>query len=516
MNKIKYIGIALAFLLFSYSADAQYVQNAIRFAQNHYEGTARSAAMGNAFTGLGGELGAMNINPAAIGLYKYMEFSITPAIGSTFNESAYLGSLSKSSRTTFGLSNFGVVVPVFRKGSNFGLSHLNIGVAYNKTHDMNYSSINRGLNQESSWLSNQAAAANGTDNSWLGFDDDYNPFYEPGLNWTSISLWNTYLLDPFSGSTDYIAATDNVSGSGRPYLAGDLMQTFAMERRGSKDQVDINFSGNVSDIFYFGLNVGIMNISYRQFQRITEEAVNPQLFTTGFKSYTVTHDVATSGSGVNLNFGVIVRPVYWFSIGASISTPTWYYLSETYEVAAVSRFGNGHDKPTLNEIASPLGTYSYRINTPFRWNVGASAVIAKRLAISFDYENTNYGSTRLIDSYDMAEFEKENDIIRANYKSVNNFRAGLEFKATRNLALRLGYNYYDFYDKEKAYNDMHVIAGGLGYIFNNGIFLDATYQHYMNKDFSYSYYTPVNGAPTPIANDRDWRFKVLLTIGYRF
>lgn len=43
------------------------------FSENNYEGTARSVAMGNAFTALGGDLGGISINPAGSAVSPYSQ-----------------------------------------------------------------------------------------------------------------------------------------------------------------------------------------------------------------------------------------------------------------------------------------------------------------------------------------------------------------------------------------------------------------------------------------------------------
>ena len=86
----------IASALFSIAAQAQvgnndalnifqnpYVSSATLFSQTFYEGTARTAAMGNAFTALGGDIGALSLNPASSGIYKYSEFSISPSLNLT-------------------------------------------------------------------------------------------------------------------------------------------------------------------------------------------------------------------------------------------------------------------------------------------------------------------------------------------------------------------------------------------------------------------------------------------------
>ena len=60
--------------------DYVYVARSFSLSQQNREGTARSVAMGNAFTALGGDMGSISINPASSAVYRYSEFSITPSI----------------------------------------------------------------------------------------------------------------------------------------------------------------------------------------------------------------------------------------------------------------------------------------------------------------------------------------------------------------------------------------------------------------------------------------------------
>ena len=64
MLKMKKIFAIAAFLAAAVGAGAQNFYDAITFSQNQYFGTARSVAMGNAMTAVGGDLGSVGINPA--------------------------------------------------------------------------------------------------------------------------------------------------------------------------------------------------------------------------------------------------------------------------------------------------------------------------------------------------------------------------------------------------------------------------------------------------------------------
>ena len=72
----------IAALLFTGSAlaFAQDAQDARRYSFNDYQGTARSMAMGNAFTALGGDIGSIGINPAGSAVNSYSQFTITPSL----------------------------------------------------------------------------------------------------------------------------------------------------------------------------------------------------------------------------------------------------------------------------------------------------------------------------------------------------------------------------------------------------------------------------------------------------
>ena len=61
--------------------------DALRFSENNYEGTARTMAMGNAFTALGGDLGSISINPAGSAVARYSQVTITPGVAISANTS---------------------------------------------------------------------------------------------------------------------------------------------------------------------------------------------------------------------------------------------------------------------------------------------------------------------------------------------------------------------------------------------------------------------------------------------
>ena len=68
---------------------AQTAYDALLFSENNYEGSARTVAMGNAFTALGGDLGSIGLNPAGSAVAGYSQITLTPAL--TFSTSTTHG-----------------------------------------------------------------------------------------------------------------------------------------------------------------------------------------------------------------------------------------------------------------------------------------------------------------------------------------------------------------------------------------------------------------------------------------
>ena len=69
--------------LTAFYAGAQTVYDGLTFSKNEYFGTARSIALGNAMTAVGGDLGSISLNPAGSAVAGYSQFTITPGLSIT-------------------------------------------------------------------------------------------------------------------------------------------------------------------------------------------------------------------------------------------------------------------------------------------------------------------------------------------------------------------------------------------------------------------------------------------------
>jgi len=524
---MKKIIIIITSVLLTTAISAQNRFDALKYSQQFYEGSARSIAMGNAFTSLGGDLGALSINPASSAVYKYSEFQFTPSTLLSISESLYLGNKANETFSKAGISSLGYVSSFNTSKRNDKLLNINFSFAINKLDNYNNRFSARGRTAGSSWLSDVASSLSSTKNHNgiqsteldIQSESDTYPYFSSGASWRGVLAWNSNLLDLLPGANqDYVAATENLLNNNIT-IGGDLDQDFSRETTGGKSEFIINMGGNISDKFYFGASLGIQTLQYSDFQTYSETAVNSLLFDSGFKSFTHTYRQNTSGAGVNAKIGAIFTPVKGLRFGASISTPTFMALSDEWDESITSRFRDGYTQSLL----SPVGNYDYTVTSPMRFNLGVSFVLGNWGAISGDYEGVDYSSIKMgnSDQNTGTSFDTENDSISVKFGLANNLRLGLEIRPTSNFALRAGYSFYQNPEKNIGFNS-NFISIGAGLRTKNGMFADLGIQQRITQSESFSLYKDISNyqevvvMQAPVGSSDYSGLKVLLTLGFRF
>lgn len=509
MKRVLIIIAALAAASASYG---QGVLDALRFSEIRYEGTARSMAMGNAFTSLGADSYSMSINPASSAVYNFSEFTFTPSIYSEQRSSTYLQNQEDENWTRFGIAN-AALVSSFNTNNSYGLKNINIGVAINRLNNYSSRSYSLGTNAQSSWLGSLASGLSGVYNGDLNITDQWNPFFDfPEASWKEILAWNSNLIDPLPDSDyDYIAATENISNF-QIIQAGAVEQEFYREQKGSLAEILFNVGANYSDILFLGVNVGVQSVEFSDYQNYSEYAVTPSLFDAQFSSFSHIYRQNSTGTGINLKAGIIVLPFDGLRLGASISTPTWFFMKDTWEEEIDAAYSDGY----TSNILSPLGEYRYRINTPLRWNIGTSYVIGNIAILSVDYEGIDYSSIVMMsDNGDKSEFREDNDYMKREFNSAYSLRTGVEIRPVKNIALRGGYTQYS--NPEKNYgNDTEYISGGIGFSGKSGMFLDMAFRKRVSSSENFSLYGDYGDVEAPVGTMKRDNWNVLLTFGFRF
>lgn len=427
---------------------AQNIYDAAFLMQNEYFGTARSMALGNAMTAVGGDIGSIVLNPAGSAVASYGQLSVTPAYISS--RSLVGTNERKAGRMT--LPNVGLTVN-FDTGRDKGVKRVSFGAVISQT--AQYLSVAAGSSttSSSSLAAERASAAAGYPESLLG---QYSAYENSDVPWDVLTAYRGGLFGSYGIDGRYVAISEGLGddgyGNAYRYIPGQLSQAINLRREGSKNDVLFNFGVDVSDVFYFGLNIGMPSAHYSYRELYSESAVSPERFPltfyddagnavdTYFCGATSGYSFATDIDGIYAKAGVIARLFNGFlRIGAAIQSPALLTVSETWAYDAASYFS---DSQFDLSAYSPTGQYSYQLRSPYMANFGAAAVLGSLGLLSVDYEYSDFGHMRFssldADAFTDDLFYDLNEASRLFAGCTHSFRFGLEIKPLPALSLRAG------------------------------------------------------------------------------
>ncbi len=483
--------------------NAQNLDDALRYSQQFYQGTARFSAMGGAFTALGGDLTSIMVNPASAGIFRASEFTITPQLSFRNISTNYMESTIESQTSNFGLGQIGFVVPV-SLGSKSGLSGISLAYTYNMTNNFNKSFTINGISDDSSIADYFASRADGT-NTW-------NLAESSSLGYMG---YYTYLTDTVSGSfTDYSSIFSYYDEQEYAYGQRTIRE---VDNLGTSGEHNIAMSANWGDKLFLGASIGLSSVNYTGHYYHTEADENSVI--PYFKDLSYTDHFEADGTGWNFKLGLIFLPVEILRLGLSFQTPTIYRISEVYYSSLTASYDedmNDTDEGGFNfDIQRDFMSYDYRVTTPYRINAGAAVQIGTMATISADYEYIDYASASLSRGSDGYDFTAENQDLRNELKSSSNLRLGAEVRLGP-AYLRGGYRHYGSAFQKGSLNEDLVynsLSAGVGYR-QKSFYFDLAFSGLLSQE-SYMMYPdiPVGLSPASIDN----RDKILTaTLGLRF
>lgn len=554
----------------SVAASAQGWQDALLYSENEYGGTARSVAMGNALTAVGGDLGSIGLNPAGSAVAGYSQFSITPGISisianssSSQPEFAY-GDNVKTTFTRMKMPNVGLTIAM-DTGRRTGLKRMTFGFVSNSTSDYTSRMYASGVNATNSFCGSLASLAAGYPEEALAGTssvygwwnlDDYKATY--GLPWETMVGYRSAIFGTVNGR--YLGLTDWDKDGKNTGILAPLYQTYGFQTKGYKHDMVINFGLNFSDTFYLGANLGLVVARYGQSEYWAEAPNNDAEFPSipfdenpdaRFRSLEMKRVFDSRARGVYLKVGALWR-VGDFRLGAAIQTPTRMNIDTRMAWSGKARV----EGVTLPSAQSPEWEDTYAMVSPLRANFGVAFTMGQVGLVSVDYELANYGRCYFRSRsesgiyYANGYFEDTNADIRDVLGVSHMLRVGVEFKLGASFAVRGGYgftttpekNYLEWVynpttgtdqlqvfaltPQERAAMCRHYFSAGFGYT-NGPFFADLALRL---KGSLYQYYTPyvyydyegtnytnkytVDAVPEVSVNYKP--LEVLLTLGFRF
>ncbi|MEP5613817.1 MAG: outer membrane protein transport protein [Cyclobacteriaceae bacterium] len=506
--------IVLILLLQSVISNAQqepfgYYRDALIFSQSNtlYGSTARIQGIGGASVALGGDLSSISSNPAGLGFFNRSVFTITPSLDFSTTDSKFTipdqgfsGPLEESFRNTFNFANIGTVIN-FTKGdyTSDKFKGGSLGISLNRLNGFNLERNYEGINDYNSIVDSFLGNVSQTQTSDLAG-------YEAGA-------YDQYLINPTFDADGNITGYDS-------FVAGFPIQSESIKESGSHYQLNVAWGGNYDDRLYFGGGMGIQILNYQLRRNYLEDRFEPAPF---LNNLTIFDDLQVRGAGVDFNFGTIVRPVDFLTVGVSYTSPSFISLDEEnfFDVSANWNGGttvtetddDGNDTDvdisSIDPYQSDLFVSEYRLRTPSKIAVGTSIFVGKSGFITGDFEFVDYSNAN-INSSDFSE-SADNDAIENIYTSVMNIRVGGEYRID-NIRLRAGYALFPSPYKDSDLQDRTNLTFGFGYR-TSDYFLDFAVVNSETK----SLYTPYDiASDQPIVASDIKNTSVSVTFGLTF
>ena len=131
----------ISFFLFlcSISLSSQTLNDVLGFTSNNPSGTARFESMGGAFGALGGDLSAININPASSAVFNDNEYGFTLSIEKKTNKTLFFNNSESEDDNNFSFNQGGAVwILKNYGGGNINKISFGINVQTNNSYKNNF------------------------------------------------------------------------------------------------------------------------------------------------------------------------------------------------------------------------------------------------------------------------------------------------------------------------------------------------------------------------------------------
>lgn len=435
--------------------------DALLYAQDNMNGTARFRSMSGAFGALGGDLSAINVNPAGSAIFSNSLVGFTLTSYNSKNKSNYFGTNTSDNYNSFDVNQVGGSFVFNNYNSESNWRKFAIAVNYENQNNFDNDYYIAGTNP-----------TNSVDSYFLGYANSVGP--------SDFADQQTYI--GYEGFVLNETGNPAVPYESNIPAGGNYFQDFLMETRGYNGKLSVNGAAQYGDRWHFGVNLNAHFSDYYKWTSFYESNTNDP--DNGLQSLEFNNELRTYGSGVSLQVGTIVKIVGGLRAGVAYDTPTWMWLNdELLQSFAYEEATNGNSRFWL-----PVNDYeTYKLRTPGKWTGSLAYIFGTRGLLSLDYSikdyaNIHYGSTGSGGNY----YDALNTEIENTMEMASTLRIGGELRASR-WSFRGGYRYEQSpYKNDDVMGDLTGFSGGLGYSFGRTR-LDLAY-NYWERDYQQQFF----------------------------
>lgn len=455
--------------------------DALRYAVTDLSGTARFRGMSGAFGAVGGDLSAININPAGSAIFNYNSGTGTLGVFNTKNSSNYFGTTSSDSESIFDINQLGAVF-VFKDNGKSDWKKIAVAFNYEVNNNFDNSYFSRGTNPTNSISNYFLNIAN------TGYNGGPVPLdlvtRQPNETISDLYGYLATLSNGFAAQQAmlayfgqaYIIDAADPSNPNSTFVSnvapGSFYQENSVVTEGYNGKITANVAAQYQDKLYIGLNLNAHFTDFRKSTSVYERnSNNPTL---GVQEIQFDNELYTYGGGFSFNLGMIAKFSDAFRGGLAYESPTWYRLNDELSQRLIGVSTDGANVYT--DVVDPgiVNIYApYKIQTPGKFTGSLAYIFGKSGLISFDYAIKDYSNTQFRPKREDL-FRALNSTMSDQLTTASEYRIGAEYKI-KQASLRVGYRFEESpYKNGRTIGDLTGYTAGLGYNFK-GSRLDLAY-----------------------------------------
>ncbi len=512
MKKLIVLFVATLSMPLLYSQD---ITDALNYSQGEIEGSARFRAMGGAFGALGGDLSAININPAGSAVFSNSYASVSLKTYNSDNEASYFNEVNNRSKSNLNINQGGGVFIIENNRESSKWKKFSLSVAYDNTKNYRNNWFASGTNRNS--IANYFLA-----NAQGLRLDEISRFDGETISEAYSEIGSTFGFQhqqAFLGFESFIIEPDDFDDDANAsYFSniadGTFDQEYSFSSTGYNGKMAFNIGAQYNDNLYFGLNLNSHFLYYERSTFLSErnENTGSLINRVGFEN-----NLIANGNGFSFQLGTIYKISKEFRVGISYDSPTWLTIeeetSQSLQTASTDGIMFDDGTPTYFEgTINPdiINVYpAYKLSTHSKLTTSLAYVFGKKGLLSFDYSIKDYSNTKFRPASD-AFFADQNNNINTLLKSASTYRLGGEYKV-KQFSFRGGYRFEESpYKDEITIGDLSGYSLGLGYNFGNTK-LDLAYDSAKRSSNNQLF----NAGLTDAANINNRTSNVTLTLGFR-
>lgn len=447
---------------------AQDTSDAVRYSLDEIQGSARFRAMSGAFGALGGDMSAVNINPASSSIFTESHASLSLSNFNINNDVNYFNGLSSSSESNIDLNQTGAAFVFKNMNPDSPWKKFALSIAYDKVSNFNNDWQASGTNTNS--IDSYFLSFTQNQNIPFGIlkllPDEYleeayasigsNPNYGYTFQQAFLGYWSG-ILDPenLDDSTN-----DNEVNYVSNIAPGVFNQDYRYITTGYNGKLAFNGSAQYGDNLYLGLNLNSHFINFEKYTGFRENNTNSGSIV---NTVSFENNLATNGTGFSFQLGAIAKLSDEFRVGLTYNSPTWYRFTEEL----VQNISSNNADPDIIYIGDIINVFpEYKLQTPGKLTGSLAYVFGEKGLISFDYSRKDFGNTKFKPTSD-AYFASQNAIISNDLKIASTYKIGGEYRY-KQMSFRGGYRLEESpYKNDSFYGDLKGYSLGLGYNFGN-------------------------------------------------